>query len=86
MTAYEAKAIADKINKDYIDKIDIELSPILSNIQSKAELGQYHLNYFYIEKGDYNLKNDIKNQLIKLGFKVEITNTSLSIDWSNDNF
>lgn len=90
MTSDEAKKLADEFNRDNIDKADGDLDHVLIEIQESANKGSYSLEYGFHSSKEFSLVNEIRNQLLKLGYKVELENKSDSgqnsisiiIDWS----
>jgi hypothetical protein len=90
MTSDEAKKMADEFNRDNIDKADGDLDHVLIEIQESANKGNYNLEYEFHPSKDYSLVNEIRNHLLKLGYKVELEDNnnseensfSINIDWS----
>jgi hypothetical protein len=92
MTADQIKAIADEINQEQLDRADADLDHVQIEILESAKKGQYGLDYSFIPDTDFSRVNEIRNQLLGLGFDVEITEGEnpgkkclvLAIDWSKD--
>jgi len=92
MTAEEIKAIADEINQEQIDRADDDLDHVQIEILDSAKKGLYDLDYSFVPDTDFSRANEIRNQLLGLGFEVEIIKGEnldkncfvLSIDWSKD--
>jgi hypothetical protein len=92
MTATEIKAIADEVNQENIDRADADLDHVEIEILESAKEGSYSLDYTFVPNTDFSRVNEIRNQLIGLGFDVEITEgvgddkdcLVLEIDWSKN--
>jgi len=92
MTADNIKVIADKVNQEQIDRAESDLNHVQIEISESAKKGHYSLDYSFVPDTDFSRVNEIRNQLLGLGFEVELeegVNSGnkclvLSIDWSKN--
>ena len=74
MTPKELKEIADTVNEPiistYMDRDP--LGPIFIEMQNAAEDGEYSLDYIFLADVQYCVVLTIANELIELGYEVEI--------------
>lgn len=92
MTADEIKAIADEVNQEQLDRAEADLDHVQIEIFESAKKGQYDLEYSFVPDTDFSRVNEIRNQLLGLGFEVEIMEGGnlgekcfvINIDWSKD--
>lgn len=90
MIASEAKEIADKTNKDLIDRADGELDHIYINIQDAANNGDYNTSYALLKNVEYAVAVTCRNELKEMGYDVTIEEDVVAktkcwvliIDWS----
>lgn len=92
MTVDQIKAISDEINQVQLDRAHADLDHVQIEILECAKKGQYGLDYAFVPDTDFSRVNEIRNQLLGLGFDVIITEGEnlekkcfvLAIDWSKD--
>ena len=82
MHATEIKEIANQANEVDEDRIDADLKHIEIEIYEAAKKGSYSLDYEFLPLKNFGELNEFKNRLLNNGYKVELNDNTLSIDWS----